>query len=634
MGQSGVASPPEQSYPRNTPLNKLKKFTWCSAQTQISCFFVTPSSAFTRAVMPASLYQSHYNTSCMERIQGHGRVSSTGSLEDLDNNRSAWKAAADLINLLGFTPTTESFGTGPGSSSGSTSNLLTEPGLSCGLGSLSLTQSQLEQQKQKQSQNMTECVPVPTSEHVAEIVGRQGCKIKALRAKTNTYIKTPVRGDEPVFVVTGRKEDVGLAKREILSAAEHFSQIRASRKTNSTVGYGNLNPNQPGQTTIQVRVPYRVVGLVVGPKGATIKRIQQQTQTYIVTPSRDKEPVFEVTGQPEMVDAARKEIEAHIELRTGAGVNDNLAFGTGSIDDNLSFGFNSCGGSGGSMSNGSMSNGGGSNNGLISDSSIFNAKFPGESTGKDSVNSISRQLSNGLTDSSSFYNNVSEMPSISRLKSLLDSNNTFDPKFDHNVENKLTTSSISSLWRNSDSSWRCSSSGDSGLGHSPPFDFGDSSSGPGAMSTWSSAPGRCGPRDSPIERHSPLTLEGSVISKSSNSDLTPRSASIDLGIPGNMLGGPCLGIGSDLNSCSSSTDSGSNQTNSLPYSNPTLRNLISASYSSSLETLSMNLGVQATAQESSTDKLLEGLASNLSRQATISPVLTNSDQINKPLGLW
>ena len=52
-----------------------------------------------------------------------------------------------------------------------------------------------------------------------------GCKIKALRAKTNTYIKTPVRGEEPVFVVTGRKEDVALAKAEILSAADHFSQV-------------------------------------------------------------------------------------------------------------------------------------------------------------------------------------------------------------------------------------------------------------------------------------------------------------------------------------------------------------------------------------------------------------------------
>ncbi|XP_032579982.1 RNA-binding protein MEX3D isoform X3 [Drosophila sechellia] len=89
--------------------------------------------------------------------------------------------------------------------------------------------------RSKKSQNMTECVPVPSSEHVAEIVGRQGCKIKALRAKTNTYIKTPVRGEEPVFVVTGRKEDVNKAKREILSAADHFSLIRASRKPRTNI---------------------------------------------------------------------------------------------------------------------------------------------------------------------------------------------------------------------------------------------------------------------------------------------------------------------------------------------------------------------------------------------------------------
>ncbi|VVC92043.1 unnamed protein product [Leptidea sinapis] len=139
--------------------------------------------------------------------------------------------------------------------------------------------------------------------------------VKALRAKTNTYIKTPVRGEEPVFVVTGRKEDVARAKREILSAAEHFSQIRASRKC----GAAPPPPaGAPGHVTAQVRVPYRVVGLVVGPKGATIKRIQHTTHTYIVTPSREREPVFEVTGLPESVEAARKEIEAHIALRTGA----------------------------------------------------------------------------------------------------------------------------------------------------------------------------------------------------------------------------------------------------------------------------------------------------------------------------
>ncbi|XP_073511259.1 RNA-binding protein MEX3B-like [Phyllobates terribilis] len=170
--------------------------------------------------------------------------------------------------------------------------------------------------------NMTEGVPVPSSEHVAEIVGRQGCKIKALRAKTNTYIKTPVRGEEPMFIVTGRKEDVEMAKREILAAAEHFSIIRATRnKISGIPGSTQGPPHLPGQTTIQVRVPYRVVGLVVGPKGATIKRIQQSTHTYIVTPSRDKEPVFEVSGMPENVDRAREEIEAHITMRTGSVID-------------------------------------------------------------------------------------------------------------------------------------------------------------------------------------------------------------------------------------------------------------------------------------------------------------------------
>lgn len=37
-----------------------------------------------------------------------------------------------------------------------------------------LTNLGLDEVRSKKSQNMTECVPVPSSEHVAEIVGRQG----------------------------------------------------------------------------------------------------------------------------------------------------------------------------------------------------------------------------------------------------------------------------------------------------------------------------------------------------------------------------------------------------------------------------------------------------------------------------
>lgn len=63
-----------------------------------------------------------------------------------------------------------------------------------------------------------------------------------------------MRGEQPVFVVTGRKEDVAMAKREILSAAEHFSLIRASRNKTGPLSAvtGPGTPSLPGQTTIQV----------------------------------------------------------------------------------------------------------------------------------------------------------------------------------------------------------------------------------------------------------------------------------------------------------------------------------------------------------------------------------------------
>lgn len=48
-----------------------------------------------------------------------------------------------------------------------------------GLSAFSTLLPNLEE-RSKKSQNMTECVPVPSSEHVAEIVGRQGKKIYLL----------------------------------------------------------------------------------------------------------------------------------------------------------------------------------------------------------------------------------------------------------------------------------------------------------------------------------------------------------------------------------------------------------------------------------------------------------------------
>lgn len=125
-----------------------------------------------------------------------------------------------------------------------------------------------------------------------------------------------------MFSISGRPDHVSSAKWEIIAAAEHFSQVRAIRpsfpKPPSPLGPGS------DKVAIYVRVPYRVVGLVVGQKGATVKRIQQVTKTFIVTPSRDKEPYFEVRGTPENVERARKEIESYIVLRTGNCKDDEM----------------------------------------------------------------------------------------------------------------------------------------------------------------------------------------------------------------------------------------------------------------------------------------------------------------------
>jgi len=157
---------------------------------------------------------------------------------------------------------------------------------------------------------VTELVSVPSSRHVAEIIGKLGCKIKALQLLTDTYIKTPVRGEKPVFIITGRPEDVAAAKHMVQADAKHITQIRAPQK-NVMLSH------------CKVRVPYELVGLVIGPKGATVKRIQQVTNTTIVSPSHDqKDPLFYIFGQTsDSVEAAMEEIERYIEMRTGTGIS-------------------------------------------------------------------------------------------------------------------------------------------------------------------------------------------------------------------------------------------------------------------------------------------------------------------------
>ena len=79
----------------------------------------------------------------------------------MDHSSSAVKLAMELANLCAF------------------NNIQDLEGQSCLSDHFNLGNGQTlaqinDELKAKKSQNMTECVPVPSSEHVAEIVGRQG----------------------------------------------------------------------------------------------------------------------------------------------------------------------------------------------------------------------------------------------------------------------------------------------------------------------------------------------------------------------------------------------------------------------------------------------------------------------------
>jgi len=93
--------------------------------------------------------------------------------------------------------------------------------------------------------------------------------------------------------------------------------------TGSTVGTVN-GGSQWGSDiiihNIQVRVPYSTVGLIVGPKGATIKHIQRTTKTTIKSPDRGAESIFEIIGTAQNVERARQEINAFVVWR---GIDDD-----------------------------------------------------------------------------------------------------------------------------------------------------------------------------------------------------------------------------------------------------------------------------------------------------------------------
>jgi len=122
---------------------------------------------------------------------------------------------------------------------------------------------------------------------IPELLGKTGSKIKKLRALTQTVIKTPLRGEDPIFTVTGTRQNVEIAAQAIRGASDHYTRLMKEQS----------NACDFGEVTIHVPVPHKYVGVVVGRNGSVIMEIKQKTNTRINTPKGDATtPCFKVTG--------------------------------------------------------------------------------------------------------------------------------------------------------------------------------------------------------------------------------------------------------------------------------------------------------------------------------------------------
>lgn len=165
---------------------------------------------------------------------------------------------------------------------------------------------------------ITDCVWVPTSKHVAQILGKKGCKIRALRETTNTIIRSPLPKEEPVFVIKGKKDGVSAAVKAIKSGSEFYTALDAKKDEY----FSSDAATYKGESVVvKLTIPEPYVGLVVGIKGCTIKEIEKATNTYIKSPNFDSQSIFTITGAPRYCEKAMNFISRYLDLRgVGPGI--------------------------------------------------------------------------------------------------------------------------------------------------------------------------------------------------------------------------------------------------------------------------------------------------------------------------
>jgi rRNA processing protein Krr1/Pno1 len=130
------------------------------------------------------------------------------------------------------------------------------------------------------------------------IFGEKGNTLAKIQQVTGTRVKMPEKGSKDETVsIRGSAEGIKLAQQAILDVASQ--------------GYSTLlNPNL---VKVEINVPSKQQGGLIGEKGANIRSIQLRTDTKITIPSKEsKSDIITVVGPPEGVKAAQAAIKSII----------------------------------------------------------------------------------------------------------------------------------------------------------------------------------------------------------------------------------------------------------------------------------------------------------------------------------
>ena len=150
---------------------------------------------------------------------------------------------------------------------------------------------------------------------VGLIIGKNGDTIRRLNRESACKIQiaiTPIPNTKMRYVfIEGPEDRYEIAKKLI----EAIIGEQVNMKLNSA-HLGESNPN-PGPYTL-LKIPNKMVGLIIGRNGETVKLIQESTgsDVYIPKDSRPGEDFRELqlSGKPENVEICRREIISMIHL--------------------------------------------------------------------------------------------------------------------------------------------------------------------------------------------------------------------------------------------------------------------------------------------------------------------------------